>query len=199
VLDLRANAGSQSRLRSDPRAHQAQQQPPSPRLGASPCRTSPAQPVQGMGPLGHGGDGMARNNGGDGKKLMTAEVDSAPAPPPPPPSAATSVAAFGAATAQTLLPPGTYQPPLLAVVPWDVMQHLPAQQQHGEPRHFNSQGDHVNSRGRPYMKPPHAGPRGSNGGTHASWRKREKEKAKRAVARAKRTAAPAATAPQAQE
>ena len=93
--------------------------------------------------------------------------------------AAVPVAAFATATAQTLLPPGTYQSPLLTVVPWDVMQHLLAPQQHGEPRHFNAQGDPVNSHGNPHVRPPPAGLKGSNGGSHASWKKREKEKAKR--------------------
>ena len=96
---------------------------------------------------------------------------------------AAPVAAFATATAQTLLPAGTYQPP--PPLPWDVMQYMLAPQQqlalaeHGEPRHFNAQGDPVNSHGNPYVQPPPAGLMGSNGGSHASWKKREKEKAKR--------------------
>ena len=99
--------------------------------------------------------------------------------------------------AQTLLPPGTYQPPL----PW-VMQYLEylqyllasehqlAAAQHGEPRHFNAQGEPVNSRGKPYKQPPPAGRTGCNGGSHASLKKRDKEKTKRQQEAEKRAEAP---------
>jgi len=107
-----------------------------------------------------------------------------------------ALAATGTAgPAQTLLPPGTYQPPL----PWvmqdlEYMQYLLAEHQlaaaqHGEPRHFNAQGEPVNSRGKPYKQPPPAGRTGCNGGSHASWKKRDKEKAKRKQKAEKRVAA----------
>lgn len=87
-------------------------------------------------------------------------------------------AATGAAdTTQTLLPPGTYQPPL----PWVMHQwwkYQVAAAQQGEPS-FNAQGERVNSRGKPYKQFPPAGRTGCNGGSHASWKKREKEKARR--------------------
>ena len=96
-------------------------------------------------------------------------------------------AATGAAdTTQTLLPPGTYQPPLPWVMHQWWMQYLlaleyqvaAAQQGEPEPR-FNAQGERVNSRGKPYKQFPPAGRTGCNGGSHASWKKREKEKARR--------------------
>ena len=107
------------------------------------------------------------------------------------------LAATGTAgPAQTLLPPGTYQPPL----PWvmqdlEYMQYLLAEHQlaaaqHGEPRHFNAQGEPVNSRGKPYKQPPPAGRTGCNGGSHASLKKRDKEKAKRQQEAEKRAEAP---------
>ena len=68
-------------------------------------------------------------------------------------------------------------------------EHQLAAAQHGEPRHFNAQGEPVNSRGRPYKQPPPAGRTGCNGGSHASWKERDKEKAKRQQKAEKRVAA----------
>ena len=94
-------------------------------------------------------------------------------------------AATGAADpTQTLLPPGTYQLPLPWVMHQWWMQCLLASEyqvaaaQRGEPS-FNAQGERVNSRGKPYKQFPPAGRTGCNGGSHASWKKREKEKARR--------------------
>ena len=94
-----------------------------------------------------------------------------------------------------LLPQGTYLPPCtmgVAIGPWgqhllhwNMVSHQPASHhKHGEPTHFNAQNEPVNAQGKPYTPPPPPGPRGCNGGSHRSWMKREKEKAKRQQKRA---------------
>ena len=94
---------------------------------------------------------------------------------------------------QQLLPQGTYLPPCsmaVAMGPWGQqflhwnMLSQPVPHKRGEPTHFNAQNEPVNARGKSYVPPPPPGPRGCNGGSHKSWMKREKEKAKRQQKRA---------------
>ena len=113
--------------------------------------------------------------------------------PPALPSSESPVSVHTPRLSQQLLPQGTYLPPCsmaVAMGPWGQqfvhwnMLSQPVPHKHGEPTHFNAQNEPVNARGKPYVPPPPPGPRGCNGGSHRSWMKREKEKAKRQQKRA---------------
>ena len=107
---------------------------------------------------------------------------------------ASSAFVFSPRQSQKMLPERTYLPPCPMAVTmgpwgqhvllWDMESHQPAPHKHGEPTHFNAQNEPVNARGKSYVPPPPPGPRGCNGGSHRSWVKREKEKAKRQQKRA---------------
>ena len=97
-------------------------------------------------------------------------------------------------SANEMLPEGTYLQPCIMgatmgpwgqhVLLWDMVSQQPASHNHGEPRRLNAQNEPVNSRGKTYVPPPPPGPRGCNGGSHRSFVKRAKEKAKRQHKRA---------------
>ena len=113
--------------------------------------------------------------------------------PPALPSSESPVSVRSSRQSQQLLPQGTYLPPCsmaVAMGPWGQqflhwnMLSQPVPHKRGEPTHFNAQNEPVNARGKPYVPPPPPGPRGCNGGSHKSWMKREKEKARRQQKRA---------------
>ena len=97
-------------------------------------------------------------------------------------------------SAHEMLPEGTYLQPCIMgatmgpwgqhVLLWDMVSQQPASHNHGQPRRLNAQNEPVNSRGKTYVPPPPPGPRGCNGGSHRSFVKRAKEKAKRQHKRA---------------
>ena len=131
------------------------------------------------------------------RALVTSTSAAIPAPTPPstaPTQVASPALVRGPRQSQQLqlLPQGTYLPPTtmgVAIGPWgqhwNMVPHQPASHhKHGEPTHFNAQNEPVNAGGKPYTPPPPPGPRGCNGGSHRSWVKREKEKAKRQQKRA---------------
>ena len=99
-----------------------------------------------------------------------------------------------ASPAHEMLPQGTYLQPCIMgatigpwgqhVLLWDMVSQQPTSHNHGEPRRLNAQNEPINSRGKTYVPPPPPGPRGCNGGSHRSFVKRAKEKAKRQHKRA---------------
>ena len=103
---------------------------------------------------------------------------------------------------QSHMPPLPFVPPPPFVPPSPYVPSAPsylpaAPPQHGEPRHFDPiTGDPVNSHGRPYQAPPPPGARGVDGGSRASYRRREKMKATRQQQmRTRATACPFASLP----
>ena len=130
--------------------------------------------------------------------LAPVSVSSTFAIPTTPSTALTQISSsalvFSPRQPQKMLPERTYLPPCPMAVTmgpwgqhvllWDMESHQPAPHKHGEPTHFNAQYEPINARGKSYVPPPPPGPRGCNGGSHRSWVKREKEKAKRQQKRA---------------